>query len=352
MTDLTEQEAQELFKQASAAISEADNLKLTELFKEPVAGEGNEGGNDGDGEDTGADTSTSTNEGDDGNDGGNADGDGADDGDQGNPPSGTTEGADGDGDGKAKTELDELRDQLQKMQKENHALRSQAGRIPHVQRKIKELDEKLEELNKRATSPSNRPSTAIQEKVKEALKGISETDAELADAIAQAVAHATTAQEDDAFNRERATLELLKQQNYAEYREAQVDRLLSMYPNAREVFSSPSWKQWKSEQTERILALAESDNADDVAFVFDVYAKDMVAKNPALAQKAEADEAAAKAKEEATRKAAQIEQERKSKQERSVVVGSPAAQGKVSLPDDPQALFEKFSSEIRKGISG
>ena len=250
----------------------------------------------------------------------------------------------------AKSELDELREQLQKMQKENHALRSQAGRMPHVQRKIKELDAKLEELNQRAASPSNRPSTAINEKVKAALKGIGDTDPELADAIAEAMKTAISGQEDHMLTRERETLELLRQQEYQAYQAGEVQRLLDMYPNAPEVFASQSWKEWKSQQTERIIALADSDSADDVSFAFKLYADAMLAQNPNLAAQVDKDTGVDEAANRA--KAAQIEQERKRKQEKSVVVGSPAAQGKVSLPDDPEALFRKYSEEIRKNISG
>ena len=335
--ELSEKEAQELFAQAQDAIRAADNSKLNELMtgKQEEQQEEQEQVTEEETQEEEEETTTT------------------EQGTEEQPPSGKTEeGTQEQENTKPKDELEELRARLETIQKENHALRSQAGRIPHVQRKLKELDKKLEELNTRAASPSNRPSAAVNEKVKEALKGIRETDAELADAIANAFATATTSQEDEAINREREQLTSLRQQEYAEYQAAEVDRLLGMYPNAREVFASPSYKQWKSQQTERIQSFANSDSADDISFVFELYAKDMVAQNPDLAKSAAALEAEAQAKEENERKAAKIEQERKRKQESSVVVGSPAAQGKVSLPDDPKALFEKFSSEIRKSISG
>lgn len=336
MTELSDKEAQELFAQASAAIKEADNLKLNELMSTTEEEEEEQREETTSEESEVVDEATEEEQ------------------DKTDPPSGKTEEAteEDEGDDPPKDELSELREQLQKMQKENHALRSQAGRMPHVQRKIKELDAKLEELNQRAASPSNRPSAAINEKVKDALKGIGETDPELATAIAQAVATAISGQEDHILSREQETLKLLREQEYSAYQSAEVERLLEVYPNAPEVFNSPSWKQWKSKQTERVLALAESDSADDVFLAFDIYAKDMVAQNPELGKTADTEDTAAKSAEENAKKAAQIEQERKRKQATSVVVGSPAAQGKVSLPDDPQALFERFSSEIRKNISG
>ena len=90
-------------------------------------------------------------------------------------------------------ELSKLKDQLDKLSKENHALRSQAGRVPHVQRRLQELDKKLEELNKRNASPSNQHSDAILE----ALKAIKETDPELASSVAEAIGRATSGVADD-----------------------------------------------------------------------------------------------------------------------------------------------------------
>lgn len=248
--------------------------------------------------------------------------------------------------------LVELRTQLEKLSKENHALKSQAGRVPHVQRKLKELDQKLEELNQKATSPSNHPSAAIQPKVLEKLKGIRETDPELADAIAAAFAEAIPGLANDALSREKETLTLLRQQEAEAYQAAQVDILLERFPNAAEVVASPSWLEWKKQQSEDVLHLAESDHADGVALAFELYARDMKAKYPELNKQAATTAVATKPNEADAAKAAQIEEERRRKQATAATVGSPNAPGKVSLPDDPEALFKKFSEEIRKQRTG
>lgn len=250
--------------------------------------------------------------------------------------------------------LKELREQLEKLSKENHALKSQAGRVPHVQRKLKELDQKLEELNQKAASPSNHPSAAIQPKVLEKLKGIRETDPELADAIAAAFAEAIPGLADDALNRERATLTLLREQEAQAFHAEQGNLLLEMYPNAAEVVNSASWSEWKKQQSEDILHLAHSDYAESVALAFEKYARDMKAKHPELADKPQTAQpaAAVKANDADAAKAAQIEEERRRKQATAATVGSPNAPGKVGLPDDPEALFKKFSDEIRKQRTG
>lgn len=255
-----------------------------------------------------------------------------------------------------KDELAELRAQLDKVSKENHALRSQAGRVPHVQRKIKELDLKLEELSKKTASPSNRPSTAIQTKLAEKVKTIKDTDPELAAILSDVIDGIGAAADgvaDESLNREKETLTLLRNSELETYRATQAERLLEMYPNAPDVFASASWKEWKSKQSAGVQALASSDSADDVGRAFKIYAEDMVIAHPELAKKTEEAKAApVEAKPEDTSKAAQIEEERNRKKATAASVASPNAAGKSALPEDPEALFRKFSEDIRKQRMG
>lgn len=248
--------------------------------------------------------------------------------------------------------LKELREQLKALEGENHKLRSQAGRVPHIQRKLKEYDRKLEELDKRASSPSGRPSSAIQAKVLEKLKGIRETDSELADAIASAFAVANEEYDRTDLDRDRETLKLLKDQELETYRAEQLDLLVSWYPNASEVVNSPSWEEWKKEQSQGILALAHSDNASEVAHAFRLYSEDMQKKYPDLVAKQPEAKAPASPNNEEALKAAQIEEERKRRKETSVVKQSNSAPGKVKGPDDEEALFKKFYEEALKARTG
>lgn len=120
-----------------------------------------------------------------------------------------------------------------------------------------------------------------------------------------------------------------------------------MYPNAREVFQDPNWAAWKQGQSKGIVNLADSDNADDVSYAFQKYAADMATKYPDLAKQT-TEPVKQAVVDPNVEKAEQIEAERKRKKESAVTIGSPNAAGKVDMPSDAQALFEKFSSEIRK----
>lgn len=245
--------------------------------------------------------------------------------------------------------LKEALELIEKVNKENHSLRSQAGRVPHIQRQMQQLDKKLEELEKLATSPSSRPSAKLSEKINQKLAKIREADSELADVLADVLADATDGVAEDMRTAEIESLRAQRKDAAEEYRKVETQRLLDMYPNAREVFQSPSWAEWKSKQSDRILGLAHSDNADDVSFAFQKYAEDMIKQHPELAKKAETPEPAVETKDEEAEK---IEAERQRKRETAVVVGNPNAAGRKQTPDDEAALFRKFSEEIRKERTG
>lgn len=248
-------------------------------------------------------------------------------------------------------ELKKLMAELERLSKENHSLRSQAGRVPHIQRRLKELDTKLEEIEKNRTSPSSQPSAKIKPKVDALLKGVKETDPELADAIVQAIVEATDGVAEVSDAKHAENIRMLRKRELEEYQEVEVARLLDMYPNAREVFVDPHWAKWKERQTDRVRQLAESDNADDVSWAFTKYAADMAELYPDLV-KVEDKKVETVVQETKSEQAEKIEAERNRKKQTSVVVGSATSPVKGGLPDDPEALFRKYSEDIRKQRTG
>jgi len=245
--------------------------------------------------------------------------------------------------------LKEALELIEKVKQENHALRSQAGRVPHLQRQVQQFDKKLEELKKLTTSPSSRPSAKLSEKISSHLSAIKDADPILAEALEKVLAEATDGVAEDLRNAEIESLQIQRQAAAEEYRKSEIDRLLQMYPNAPEVFRSASWKEWEENQSDRMKSLARSDDADDVAFAFEKYAEDMIKKYPELAVKEPEKKAPEKGQDDKARK---IEAERRRKKESSVVVGSPSASGRQPKPDNEEALFREFSEQIRKELTG
>lgn len=341
MADLTAAEAQVLFNQTTKAIRDDDSTKLSELMgKQPddvqvtiepeIPAEEPEAKDDS--------TEVTVTEG--------------DKPEETTPPDKAEKAAEEEGT-KEPTELEKLQLQLDRLSKENHNLKSQAGRVPHVQRTLKAYDKKLDDLAKQIASPSSQPSTKIQPRIQELLKGVESADPELARAIADAIAAATNGVAEESLTKERDNIQFLRDQEANTYQAIEADRLLEMYPNAPEVFASKTWTDWKSEQPAGIRRLAEADNAEEVAYAFDKYAKDMVAKYPELSKVVDGTKSETPpVTDDAAERARQVEAERQRKKATAVTVANPTASGKVELPDDPTALFNKFADQIRKERTG
>jgi hypothetical protein len=340
MADLTEQEADKLFAQISNAISENDPLKLSALTEEPAPDDKEEEQPE-DKQPPVLDDKEPDDQKEEEKEDSPLDDKPADDDDEGDKNKKPDEKVD---------ELAALREQVDKLNKVNHDLRSQAGRVPFVQKRLRELDKKLEELASAQASPSSHPSTKIKPKVDELLKGIRETDADLADAISQAIASATDSVADEMRTKERESLTFLRDQEAQSYQEQEANRLLEMYPNAAEVFRSEHFSKWREIQSTGIQSLAASNNADDVALAFEKYAKDMVRDYPELAEKSK-EQTPVKSGEN-DEQAKKIEAERQRRKASSANVSSPNASGKIAIPDDPEALFEKYTKQINKEMRG
>lgn len=336
MTDvLTEEEALKLFKETSDAIRDADNVKLGELNKVQDPTENTEEV-DTSGEQTPPDKLPD------------------DDTNKDTPPDKAEDKVD-DGDGDTNppelSDLEKLNQQLELLKKENHSLKSQAGRVPHVQRRLQEMDRKLEALTKAQTSPSSQPSAKVTPKVTEMLKGIRDTDPDLADTIANVIAAASDEAAAHNTTREIENTRADREDLMKQYREEQTNVLLETFPNAVEVFQSPSFTKWVSEQSPTMQKLVNSDTAADVTHAFEKYADDMRRLHPELNKPAQATPVQAPDA-EATERARQVEAERLRKKQTAANVNSPTAPSKVEVPDDPKALFEKFSKQIRDERNG
>jgi ElaB/YqjD/DUF883 family membrane-anchored ribosome-binding protein len=347
MTDNTELDTDKLFNEISQAMRDGDSNKLSDLTAEQAPNPDDD--QDKDEEQLQPDDRADDDEADDADDG-KPD---ADDGDEKGPQEGKddpTADKTGEKDKNKPQESDELtklREQLEKLNKENHALKSQAGRVPHVQKRLRELDKKLEELTKNQTSPSSQVATKLQAKIDAALKDVKKDDAELADAITKAIIEATQGVADESSTKEIETLRFLREQEAKAYQQEQLEILLENHPNAPEVFRSPHWNKWKESQSSAIQALADSNTAEDVMFAFKKYKDDMLRQHPDLAPKADT-----QPNEDAAAKAKKIEEERQRKKNNAADVRSPNAAGKKLMPDDPEALFKKYAEQFRKERTG
>lgn len=241
--------------------------------------------------------------------------------------------------------LAKLKAEIEELRKAHHTFSSQVGRVPGIQRRLAEYDRQLAELK---SATSGKPSDKTDPEIEAALKDLEDTDPALAKTIKDVVNKAKSQVDTGHIAREIERVQSLREIEYAEYASQQKDILLSKYPNAPEVFKSQHWQSWKKEQPEHIRNLATADSADAVIMALDMFKKDMIQKYPELNKQTQTEEEQPQVNE----RAQQIEEERRKKQTSSAAIsnGKPPVRGKE--PANPQALFEQYSEQVRKEITG
>lgn len=157
---------------------------------------------------------------------------------------------------KAKAELDSLRSEL-------HRYKSDAGRVPYLNRRVQELERQLEDARR---SPAPKPDEKVElpAGVRERIERIREVDPETAEAMEE-VYKASAAKADEVRAAQEAEIANRRKREDDEYLHNEAQRLFAIIPEAPQVFASDKWKLWKSKLPPNFRALAESSNADEVA---------------------------------------------------------------------------------------
>lgn len=235
----------------------------------------------------------------------------------------------------------QLRAEIEYLKKTTQSHSSQVGRVSSLQRRLSEYDRQLAALRE---ATSGKTSEKVKPKLDEALKDLEETDPVLANTLKSVLTNALNEVDSNAVAQEEKRIQALRETDYESYRAEQYNLLIERVPNAPDVFKSESWKNWKKSQEEHVLDLATSDSASAVIMALDLYKRDMLAAHPELAPKPK-DEAAVE-------RARQVEESRKRQQQTTPQVPSGKAPSSKKGPIDEQALFNKFSEDIRKDIRG
>lgn len=157
---------------------------------------------------------------------------------------------------KAKAELESLRSEL-------HRYKSDAGRVPFLNRRVQELERQLEDARR---SPAPKPDAKVElpSGVRERIERIREVDPETADAMEE-VYKASAARAEEVRAAQEAEIANRRQREDEEYLHKEAERLFAIIPEAPQVFASEKWRLWKSKLPPNFRALAESNNADEVA---------------------------------------------------------------------------------------
>jgi hypothetical protein len=235
---------------------------------------------------------------------------------------------------------------VEALKKELHQYKSDAGRVPHLQRRLSELERELRATKARdATNTSkgnaSKPNPAeieldpdIQKDIDE-LREIDPVLAKTMERIAKTAAATSKQQVDNAVT--TLTQQEQEAEDFRFYTE-QKSRLLQDIPQAEQIFASAEWKQWKEGLTPGRRQLAESGYADEVKQAIYAFAADMRALQPVVPPAAPAVQPKVETPEKT-----EVSEARQRKVEASAQVPNPSAK-KAETFDEEQAFREIYTN--------
>lgn len=172
-------------------------------------------------------------------------------------------------------DLPDYKAENERLLQEVHRYKSDAGRVPNLQRRLAELEK---ELRARVTPPARNPDPqesavagALPPELKKRVDALREIDPDLADTLellgtsSQQGAIQYTEQQLRQMEEERE-----EQQARAFYDE-QLAELERAVPEAMQVFSLPQWPEWKAGLTPGQRAMTESGYASDMVIAINAF---------------------------------------------------------------------------------
>lgn len=254
---------------------------------------------------------------------------------------------------KANEETTTSAEELAALKAELHRLRSDAGRVPHLQRSIQELQRQIRANDARvATTPDTKtPKTKeIPEALRKKIDSLKEIDPDLADTF-DVFAKTMVSQAETEVNDVKQSFEEYqqKQEDLRFYQEQKAE-LYKLVPRCDEVFVMPEWEEWKSVLTPGQRALTESGYANDMAHAIYAFANYMNARQQAHGngQRAASSEGGDPDNTKATAPNANTEvvEARARKVGSAAGVKTPAAKKETELDGD--AYFREMYNKIAK----
>lgn len=174
----------------------------------------------------------------------------------------------------AEETVESLKRQLEEARNIDHRLKSDAGRVPGLQRKLAELDKKLQEMAERSAATNENGDDASRDAIdNEHLAIIRETDPTLAAAIEKSISAALAQARKSSVDAARVVTETFRQDEEEASLRHEWDLLVREAPEAPEIFRSPEWDEWKQTVTPQMRQLAESAVAEDVLIAIERFNK-------------------------------------------------------------------------------
>lgn len=246
---------------------------------------------------------------------------------------------------------DSLTEREKELQRELQRYKSDAGRVPFVQKRLAELERELRAYKAREAQTTqsvngnkiNASDVVLDEDTQREIDSLRETDPVMAKLFERV---AKTAIATSRHNTEQVVTTLTQaEQEDEDYRflMEQKQALLAEIPQADEIFATPQWKQWKETLTPGQRAMAESSYATDVRQALHAFAAAMQSQQAHTVPATPAVQPAAKVSTETSEK---VKEARERKVAGSAEVKSTSPKKSVELDDD--AFFREAYESIGK----
>lgn len=247
-------------------------------------------------------------------------------------------------------------DEIEALKKELHRYKSDAGRVPHMQRRMAELERELRAV--KARNPDNPDasksaqvdvnSVELDEETKaqiEELRAIDPVYAKTVERAAKAAIAAASSRFQNSFDT------YVSEEQRAEDERFYIEQkalLTEMIPRHEEIFATPEWKQWKESLSPGKRAMAESAYADEVAQAIYAFAADMQRYQQAHAQAPQQQPAAPATPSQSTPSAEESEVHKARQNKIAKAAGVPNTAAKKTQEFDPEKVFEQAYNDIVK----
>lgn len=174
-------------------------------------------------------------------------------------------------------------DREKELEKELQRYKSDAGRVPYIQRRMAELERELRAYKARNAQPTKDGETTsdveLDEETRREIEELRETDPVLAKTLERVAKAALKAAKTNVDNAVTTLTQAEQEAEDHRFYMEQKQELLREVPNADRIFSTPEWRQWKETLTPGQRAMAESSYANEVKQAIYAFAAAMQRNN-------------------------------------------------------------------------
>lgn len=169
------------------------------------------------------------------------------------------------------TPQDSSAEEIARLKEELHRAKSDAGRLPFLNRRVQELERQLTKVPSPAAKPGE--TEELPPHLKEKIARMREIDPDNAD-LMEEIYRANAAKAAEVANAFNTAQQLAAEREEEEYVRSEYNKVVNAIPEAEAVFRSSEWKQWVGMLTPNHRAMAESSNANEVITALQAFAVD------------------------------------------------------------------------------